>query len=383
MMDKPRSVSIASASRASLAENTRSAYRQGWRRFADWCALHGVDPDAAAPGDAAAFLVAMAGGDTGGKGAPAAGQPLAPATIQVIVAAVNRGYRDRKRPSPMEDPTVVAVLRGLNRLSRTRRRQVRALCADQVAAILERCDDLPRDDAPRVRAARDAAVIAVGFAAALRRSEISALGVRDVEFTGPAGGAVRRVRGFSDPPPRQAASRWSPVLAGGSLVDSSAGSLAQLENGERRLDVAAPAEVGMLLHIRRSKTDQRGRGQRVAVPEGEVIRPVSRLLAWLRLSGIRSGPLFRSLRRGGHVQDRALDPSDIARLIKRHVAAIGLDPAEYSGHSLRAGFVTSAAECGARLDKIMEVTRHRSAANVLRYVRQADAFRDHAGRGFL
>ena len=214
-----------------------------------------------------------------------------------------------------------------------------------MAAILERCDGLLGDDAPRVRASRDAAVIAVGFAAALRRSEISALGLRDVEFTGRA------------------------IRSAGSLASSSAGS--------------GSAAAGMVLHIRRSKTDQRGRGQRVAVPEGEAIRPVSRLLYWLRLSGVRSGPLFRSLRRGGHVQARALDPSDIARLIKRHVAGIGLDPAEYSGHSLRAGFVASAAECGARLDKIMEVTRHRSAANVLRYVRQADAFRDHAGSGFL
>ncbi len=334
MNDKAPTVSIASASRASLAGNTRSAYRQGWRRFADWCGEHGVDPHAAAPGDAAAFLVAMAGGG----GSPAGARPLAPATIQVIVAAVNRGYRGRKRPSPMEDPTVAAVLRGLNRLSRTRRRQVRALCADRVAAILERCDELGCCDAPRVKAARDAAVIAVGFAAALRRSEICALRLRDVEFAGAAG--------------------------------SSAGS-------------GSATAAGMVLHIRRSKTDQRGRGQRVAVPEGEVIRPVSRLLAWLRLSGVRSGPLFRSLRRGGHVQARALDPSDVARLVKRHVAGIGLDPAEYSGHSLRAGFVTSAAECGARLDKIMEVTRHRSASHVLRYVRQADAFRDHAGRGFL
>ena len=353
MNDKAPSLSIASASRASLAENTRSAYRQGWRRFADWCVRHGIEPYDAAPGDAAAFLVAMAGGDTGG-GSPGGARPLAPATIQVIVAAVNRGYRGRKRPSPMEDPTVAAVLRGLGRLSGVRGRQVRALCADRVAAILERCDELGRRDALRVKAARDAAVIAVGFAAAMRRSEICALRLRDVEFAGRAGRA-------------------------GSPAGSPVGSLASARAGSG----STTASAGMVLHIRRLKTDQRGRGHRVAVPEGEVIRPVSRLLAWLRLSGVRGGPLFRSLRRGGHVQARALDPSDVARLIKRHVAGIGLDPAEYSGHSLRAGFVTSAAECGARLDKIMEVTRHRSASHVLRYVRQADAFRDHAGRGFL
>ena len=60
-----------------------------------------------------------------------------------------------------------------------------------------------------------------------------------------------------------------------------------------------------------------------------------------------------------------------------------MDPADYSGHSLRAGFVTSAAVHSARLDKIMEVTRHASERMVLRYIRQADVFRDHAGAAFL
>ena len=69
--------------------------------------------------------------------------------------------------------------------------------------------------------------------------------------------------------------------------------------------------------------------------------------------------------------------------MKQYVDTIGLDPAEYSGHSLRAGFVTSAAAHHARLDKIMEVTRHKSTDMVLRYIRRADAFEDHAGADFL
>ena len=80
---------------------------------------------------------------------------------------------------------------------------------------------------------------------------------------------------------------------------------------------------------------------------------------------------------------RCLHHSDIPRLVKHYVQAIGLDPAEYSGHSLRAGFVTSAAVHRARLDKIMEVTRHSSAEMVLRYIRQVEAFEDHAGAAFL
>ena len=140
---------------------------------------------------------------------------------------------------------------------------------------------------------------------------------------------------------------------------------------------------GMLLHIRRSKTDQLGRGQSIAVPEGAFIRPVERLRRWLAVSGITKGPAFQTMWRGGRPRGRALHPTDIPRLVKRYVREIGLDPADYSGHSLRAGFVTSAAVHSARLDKIMEVTRHTNAEMVLRYIRQADAFRDHAGAAFL
>ena len=139
----------------------------------------------------------------------------------------------------------------------------------------------------------------------------------------------------------------------------------------------------MFLHVRRSKTDQFGRGQRIAIPEGAFIRPVERLRRWLALSGAGEGPLFQTLWRGGRLRGRPLHPTDIARLVKRCVSAIGLDPADYSGHSLRSGFVTSAAVHSARLDKIMEVTRHTSAGMVMRYIRQANAFEDHAGSAFL
>ena len=119
------------------------------------------------------------------------------------------------------------------------------------------------------------------------------------------------------------------------------------------------------------------------MPEGRLLRPVARLRRWLGLSAIERGPLFQTMRRGGHVQGRPLHPTDVVRTVKRCVKAIGLDPADYSGHSLRAGFVTSAAAHRARLDKIMEVTRHTSPDMVLRYIRQADAFEDHAGAAFL
>ena len=325
-----RAISVKDALRTSLAENTRTAYRKGWNRFAAFCRSRDVDPMAATPDDVADFLVALASEPRSPKATTGHGRPLALGTIRVLVAAINRRFREANRNSPAGDVRVRSVLRGLGRLEARRPRRVKALREHEIASILAGCDDLAANRRQQAIAVRDAAVIGLGFAAALRRSEICALEVADVEFLRP---------------------------------------------GE---DVP-----GLFVHVRRSKTDQLGRGQRIAVPEGARIRPVSRLRDWLQVSGIERGPLFRTMRRGGHVQGRPLHPTDIARMVKRWVRAIGLDPAHYSGHSLRAGFVTSAAAHHARLDKIMEVTRHSSAGMVLRYIRQADAFEDHAGAGFL
>lgn len=322
--------SVADALRTSLAENTRTAYRRSWRRFAIYCEATGRDPMAATPDDVARFLLRLATAPRSPKATTGKGRPLALGTIRIAVAAINSRYREQNRESPASHASVAGVLRGLARRRGQPRRQVKALREHEIAGMLRCCDRLRTDRQRGMKASRDAAVIATGFAGALRRSEICALRYEDVEF------------------------------------------------------LSAPDEArGMFLHIRRSKTDQAGRGQKIAIPNGGRIRPVRRVREWLALSRISRGPLFQTLRRGGHLQGRALHPSDIARLVKRYVSALGLDPSEYSGHSLRAGFVTSAAAHRARLDKIMEVTRHRSPGMVLRYVRQADAFEDHAGADFL
>ena len=324
-------VSVGQALRTSLAENTRRAYRSGWRRFASYCERRQIDPMAATPEDVAEFLVAMAAGHRSFGGGAKTDQPLALGTIRICLAAINRRYGERNLESPARHVRVASVLRGLGRLADGRPRQVKALREHEIVTILSRCDRLAAQKEQRAIAIRDAAVIAVGFAGALRRSEICGLRIEDVEF----------VRGDAD------------------------------------------QGMGMFLHIRRSKTDQLGKGQSIAIPEGAFIRPVERLRQWLALSGITEGPAFQTMWRGGRPRGRALHPTDIPRLVKRYVRAIGLNPADYSGHSLRAGFVTSAAVHSARLDKIMEVTRHASAAMVLRYIRQADAFKDHAGAAFL
>ena len=190
--------------------------------------------------------------------------------------------------------------------------------AHAIARMLKRIPDT-------LAGKRDRALLLLGFAAALRRSELVALQLADLERT----------------------------------------------------------EAGLIVHIRRSKTDQEGEGHQVAVPRGLKLKPVEAIDAWLAAAAIADGPLFRPIAKGGRVLGGALTDRSVADIIKRCAKAAGLDPEIFSGHSLRAGFVTSALESGADVLKVMDVTRHRDVKTLKAYDRRAKAFRNHAGKGFL
>jgi site-specific recombinase XerD len=140
---------------------------------------------------------------------------------------------------------------------------------------------------------------------------------------------------------------------------------------------------GLRIRIKRSKTDQEGQGAVVAVCRGSIACPVTALRDYLDAAGITSGPVFRRIRRGNHITEHRLTAQTICRLVKDHAAKLGLDPKQYGAHSMRAGFLTSAAVKGANLFKMMDVSRHKSVDTLRGYVRSADAFRDHAGSGLL
>jgi site-specific recombinase XerD len=122
------------------------------------------------------------------------------------------------------------------------------------------------------------------------------------------------------------------------------------------LEVTDLVEVadGLRVVIRHSKTDQEGQGQEIAIPRGYRLRPVEAVQAWLAAAEISSGPVFRPVARGDRVGTAAVSPYAASLVIKQRIAAVGLDPAAYSGHSLRSGFLTSAAEAGAALNVVME-----------------------------
>jgi integrase len=170
--------------------------------------------------------------------------------------------------------------------------------------------------------ARDRCLLLLGFAAALRRSELVGLDVEDLQWT----------------------------------------------------------NDGLVLTIRRSKTDQEAAGREIGVPYGgrSETCPVIATEAWIGAAGIAGGPLFRRVDRHGHVGAARLTDGAVALVVKRTAEAARLDPTRFAGHSLRSGMVTSAARAGASEAEIANQTGHRSVAVLRRYIRRGSLFDQNA-----
>lgn len=297
---------------AEKAPATRLAYRSDWGNFVAWCASVGAETLPALPGAVASYLAYLA--DSG----------LKSSTISRRLAAIAYAHQLSGCGSPTSAEAVHAVLRGIRRTLGTAPDRKTAATAQLIARLTDP-NSYEIKQSNRLAELRDRALILLGFAAALRRSELVALTVADLER----------------------------------------------------------AADGLVLHIRRSKTDQEGAGDTIAVPHGAALRPVEALDAWLDAAVILEGPLFRPIAKGGRIGARALSASAVAVIVKRRAEAAGLDPTLFAGHSLRAGFVTSALEHGADILRVMDVTRHKRVETLRVYDRRARAFRDHAGKDFL
>lgn len=152
------------------------------------------------------------------------------------------------------------------------------------------------------------------------------------------------------------------------------------------LDVADIEHVrqGIVVHLRRSKTDQESRGRKIGIPFGRSKWcPVKQLLEWLDRANIETGPLFRGVNRHGHVADQRLSGEAACITVKQRAEAAGFDPTGYSGHSLRAGLATSAAMAGASAWKIRQQTGHASDTMLNRYIRDGDMFTSNAAGAIL
>jgi len=291
---------IAEAVTAAHADSTRSMYAWAWSQWERWCDARGVT---AIPAELAMICADLT---------ERAADGISIGTIDLACSAVAYTHRRHGLDDPILTEGVRQVRRGLGRIIGTApRRQARPLGTAEIRQIVE-----PIDRAT-AQGARDAAIVLLGFASAMRRSELAALTLADVEFR----------------------------------------------------------PGGILEAIRRSKTDQDAEGQVVAVVHGQhaATDPIASLDAWLAFRGREPGPLFTSLR-NKTVTREPISGEAISIVLRKRARAAGLAAERVTAHSLRAGQATRAAVAGVALDRIAAPTRHKRLSTLIeRYIRPAQA----------
>ena len=137
---------------------------------------------------------------------------------------------------------------------------------------------------------------------------------------------------------------------------------------------------GLKITLKKSKTDQYGEGMLKGLPyfSNENYCPVMNLKEWLDLSNINSGPIFRRFSKGSNITNNRLTDQSVVLLIKKYLNLAGIENSNYSGHSLRSGFATVAAESGADERSIMAMTGHKTTQMVRRYIKEANIFKNNA-----
>ena len=216
-------------------------------------------------------------------------------------------------------PSIIENIMGIKRRKGSIQKSKKPLLINYLKQLIDVIDEQNNED---IKKLRDRSIILVGFSGGFRRNEIVSLDYDDLDFV----------------------------------------------------------EEGLKIQIRRSKTDQFGEGSVKALPYFDTSKycPVISLKNWIEISKIESGPLFRRFVKGSKLSKNRLTDQTVALLIKEYLKLAGIDSKNYSGHSLRSGFATSAAESGAEERSIMAMTGHKSTDMVRRYIKEANLFKNNA-----
>jgi integrase len=310
--------------RSAKADNTLRAYASDLRHFAEFCSSHGVEVLPASPQTVALYFTYLASLPSVPKhpGNPESG--LAPASVSTIcrrMVAIAQAHKKAGLPNPVSDPHVREIIQGIKRSRGTVQHKKTALTAEHLPNVLLGLDT------STLKGKRDKALLLLTFFCAARRSEIVALNIKDLRFE----------------------------------------------------------KSGLVVVIRRSKTDQEGAGREIGVPyvAHEGLCAVRAVLAWMEaIPGyLPHEPLFRSFAMVGKGQvapltEKRLRPADISRLVKLVCKRAGIK-GDFGAHSLRAGFITTAASTpGVTEQSIQAVSGHRSVMILRGYVRRANVFQD-------
>lgn len=308
-----------------FSPNTHRTYEANWRVFRVWCARHGLEALPAIPPTVAAYLGDLAGG-------------VVPAKLADIErVGWDAAPKLARRPASVAGHvTAIYHFHTINDLVSPTRTKAIELVVDGIrnthgTVKTKKAPILSEMLAAIVAGAsvRDRALVLLGFAGAFRRSEL----VIEIELA----------------------------------------------------DIEEKPE-GLLIHLRHSKGDQAGKGVYVRIPRGNrgtcPVEAVLALRKTLSDQSVTEGPLFRSASRNSS-RGKPLSTNAVATIVKQLVETAGFNPTEFAGHSMRAGFVTSAARAGRGFPGIMEQTRHKKSDTVLEYIRTEGSWANHVGKGLL
>ena len=216
-------------------------------------------------------------------------------------------------------PSIIENIMGIKRRKGSLQKSKKPLLINSLKKIINLIDEQKNDEIKKIR---DRSIILIGFSGGFRRNEIVSLDYDDLEFV----------------------------------------------------------QEGLKITLRRSKTDQFGEGSLKGLPyfDNSQYCPVLSLKKWIEISNIRSGALFRRFSKGSKLMAKRLTDQTVSLLIKKYLNSAGIDSKNYSGHSLRSGFATSAAEAGVEERSIMAMTGHKSTEMVRRYIKEANLFKNNA-----
>ncbi len=330
----PLSPELAKAARSyrakARAQRTLDAYRDAWQRFCAWCEREGREPLPAMPETVAGWMVALADGHDG--------PPRAAATINAYLSAVISAHRAAGHVFDRKQAVIAETWAGISRVKakQSSKRQVRPLLADDLRSLIAgMAHNLPAD-------ARDAALLALGWSAALRRSELVGLD-------------------------------WLKRSTGSGSV--------HMEEGK-----------GLVVRLATSKGSQAHVAE-IVVPCEDMPEMCEAMERWVKLAALQPGePIFRPIDKGQNIRPGRLWARSVASIIKARIRALaqarGKTEAEaeelarqFSGHSMRAGYATTAGAADMPSYRIMQHTRHKSHEMVASYIREGQKWTNSGLKG--
>mgnify|MGYP006085810533 CR=1 FL=1 len=216
-------------------------------------------------------------------------------------------------------PVIIENLMGIKRRKGTIQKGKKPILINDLKKLV---DVINQEKTADIKKLRNKAILIIGFSGGFRRNEIVSLDLEDIEFV------------FE----------------------------------------------GVKITVKKSKTDQFGEGMIKGIPHfnESLYCPVTTLKRWINISKIKKGPLFRRFSKGSKLSENRLTDQSVALIIKSYLTKAGINSQNYSGHSLRSGFATSAAEAGAEERSIMSMTGHKSTEMVRRYIKEANLFKNNA-----